>query len=125
MIETIVTSEAPAAIGPYSQAKVVNNLLFVSGSIPLDPSTGNVVGNDIITQTNQVCANIAAILKEAGIGFDHVVKTTCFLKTMDDFGAFNTVYAQYFTNNPARSCIAVVALPKDVLVEIELIASLG
>lgn len=125
MIQTIKTNHAPAAIGPYSQAKMVNNLLFVSGSIPLDSSTMEVVGNDIITQTNQVCANIAAILKEAGIGFDNVVKTTCFLKTMDDFGAFNTVYAQYFTNNPARSCVAVVALPKDVLVEIELIASLG
>ena len=122
MIKTITTENAPAAIGPYSQAKLVNGLLFVSGSIPLDPESMHVVGNDITTQTTQVCQNIAAILKAVGIGFDAVVKTTCFLKDMNDFAAFNTVYSEYFTNKPARSCVSVVALPKDVLVEIELIA---
>ena len=123
-MQTIHTDAAPAAIGPYSQAKVVGNLLFVSGSIPLDPTTMNVVGEDIQTQTQQVCKNIEAILKASGSDFEHVVKTTCFLHDMNDFAAFNEVYGNYFTSKPARSCFSVVQLPKDVLVEIEVIAQI-
>ena len=123
-MQTIHIDSAPAAIGPYSQAKVVGDLVFLSGSIPLDPTTMNVVGEDIQAQTHQVCKNIEAILKAAGSDFDHVVKTTCFLKDMHDFGAFNDVYATYFTSKPARSCFSVVQLPKDVLVEIEVIAQI-
>ena len=123
-MQTINTDKAPAAIGPYSQGKVVGNLVFFSGSIPLDPVSGAVVGEDIISQSEQVMKNIAALLEAAGCGFDDVVKTTCFLADMGDFAAFNAVYAASFTSKPARSCVAVKTLPKNVLVEVEVIAEL-
>lgn len=124
-MKKIETKNAPAAIGPYSQAMVFGNLLFTSGQIPLDPATGEVKGSDITEQAEQSIANLGAILTEAGSGFDKVIKTTCFLSDMADFAAFNAVYAKYFTGNPARSCIAVKTLPKNVLVEIEAIAELS
>lgn len=121
-MKKITSAKAPAAIGPYSQAYISGGFLFTSGQIPLDPASGEVCGSTIEEQTERVIANVAAVLEEAGIGFDHVVKTTCFLADMGDFAAFNAVYARYFTSNPARSCVAVKALPKGVLCEIELIA---
>lgn len=121
-MKTIETVNAPAAIGPYSQGKAVNGFLFTSGQIPLDPKTGEVAGVDIESQTQQVIKNISAILEEAGVGFDHVVKTTCFLSDMNDFAVFNGIYENYFCSKPARSCFAVKQLPKNVLVEIEAIA---
>ena len=121
-MKTIQTSNAPAAIGPYSQAKVVNGFVFASGQIPLNPATGEVEGTTIEAQAEQVMKNVGAILKEAGVGFENVVKTTCFLAEMADFAAFNEVYAEYFTSKPARSCVAVKELPKGVLCEIEAIA---
>ena len=121
-MKTIYTSNAPAAIGPYSQAVQAGNLLFASGQVPLSPQTGQVVGSSITEQAEQVMRNIGAILTEAGTDFTHVVKTTCFLADMADFAAFNQVYAQYFTGKPARSCVAVKSLPKDVLCEVEVIA---
>ena len=123
-IRKIATEKAPKAIGPYSQAVTVNGVLYSSGQIPLDPETGQVVGTDIETQTRRVMENISAVLEEAGIGFKNVVKTTCFLKDLSDFAAFNAVYAEYFVSLPARSCIEVSALPRDVLVEVEIIAVL-
>jgi len=123
-IRKIATEKAPKAIGPYSQAVTVNGVLYSSGQIPLDPETGQVVGTDIETQTRRVMENISAVLEEAGIGFKNVVKTTCFLKDLSDFAAFNAVYAEYFVSLPARSCVEVSALPKGVLVEVELIAQL-
>ena len=122
-MKTIQTSKAPAAIGPYSQAKVVNGFVFASGQIPLNPATGEVEGTTIEAQAEQVMKNIGAILKEAGVGFENVVKTTCFLAEMADFAAFNSVYEKYFTGKPARSCVAVKQLPKNVLVEVEVIAA--
>ena len=122
-MKTIQTSNAPAAIGPYSQAKVVNGFVFASGQIPLNPATGEVVGTTIEAQAEQVMKNVGAILKEAGVGFENVVKTTCFLAEMADFAAFNSVYEKYFTGKPARSCVAVKQLPKNVLVEVEVIAA--
>jgi len=122
MIKKVVTDKAPAAIGPYSQAIIYGNFLFTSGQIPIDPVTGEVVGDDIETQANQVMKNLAAILTEAGTSFDKVVKVTYFLKDMNDFAKFNEVYTRYFTSKPARSCVAVKSLPKDVLCEVELIA---
>ncbi len=122
MIKKVVTDKAPAAIGPYSQAIIYGNFLFTSGQIPIDPVTGEVVGDDIETQANQVMKNLAAILTEAGTSFDKVVKVTCFLKDMNDFAKFNEVYTRHFTSKPARSCVAVKSLPKDVLCEVELIA---
>ena len=122
-MKTIQTSNAPAAIGPYSQAKVVNGFVFASGQIPLNPATGEVEGTTIEAQAEQVMKNIGAILKEAGVGFENVVKTTCFLAEMADFAAFNSVYEKYFTGKPARSCVAVNQLPKNVLVEVEVIAA--
>ena len=122
-MKTIQTSNAPAAIGPYSQAKVVNGFVFASGQIPLNPATGEVEGTTIEAQAEQVMKNIGAILKEAGVGFENVVKTTCFLAEMADFAAFNSVYEKYFTGKPARSCVAVKQLPKNVLVEVEVIAA--
>lgn len=122
-MKTIQTSNAPAAIGPYSQAKVVNGFVFASGQIPLNPATGEVEGTTIETQAEQVMKNVGAILKEAGVGFENVVKTTCFLAEMADFAAFNSVYEKYFTGKPARSCVAVKQLPKNVLVEVEVIAA--
>ena len=122
-MKTIQTSNAPAAIGPYSQAKVVNGFVFASGQIPLNPATGEVEGTTIEAQAEQVMKNVGAILKEAGVGFENVVKTTCFLADMADFVAFNSVYEKYFTGKPARSCVAVKQLPKNVLVEVEVIAA--
>ena len=122
-MKTIQTSNAPAAIGPYSQAKVVNGFVFASGQIPLNPATGEVEGTTIEAQAEQVMKNVGAILKEAGVGFENVVKTTCFLAEMADFAAFYSVYEKYFTGKPARSCVAVKQLPKNVLVEVEVIAA--
>ncbi|MDR2514245.1 MAG: RidA family protein [Christensenellaceae bacterium] len=124
MMKTISTAKAPAAIGPYSQAIAVNGFLFCSGQIPLVPESGAVLEGDIKAQTEQVVRNIAAVLQEAGTSFAKVVKTTCFLKSMGDFAAFNEVYAAAFSSKPARSCVAVAALPRDVLVEIEVVAEL-
>ena len=123
-MKTIQTSNAPAAIGPYSQAKVVNGFVFASGQIPLNPATGEVEGTTIEAQAEQVMKNVGAILKEAGVGFENVVKTTCFLAEMADFAAFNSVYEKYFTGKPARSCVAVKDLPKGVLCEVEVIAAI-
>ena len=122
MIKKIYTLKAPEAIGPYSQAMQYNELLFTSGQIPVDPSTSEVVPGDITAQAEQVMKNLEAILSEAGTNFTSVIKTTCFLSTMDDFAAFNAVYGKYFTGKPARSCVAVKALPKNVLCEVEVIA---
>ena len=124
MIKKISTDKAPAAIGPYSQAIIANKMLFASGQIPINPETGNVETTTIEDQATQVMKNIGAILTEAGCGYENVVKTTCFLAEMSDFAAFNGVYEKYFPNKPARSCVAVKQLPKDVLCEVEVIASL-
>ena len=124
MRKIIQTSNAPAAIGPYSQAIVCGGLVFTSGQIPLDPATGSVVGADIREQAEQVMKNLQAVLEAAGSSLEHAVKTTCFLADMADFAVFNEVYAAYFTSNPARSCVAVKALPKGVLVEVEVVASM-
>jgi len=121
-MKTISTNLAPAAIGPYSQAIVVDGLLFASGQIPLSPEMGEVVSGGIKEQTTQVMQNIAAVLAAADSDFTKVVKTTCFLTSMEHFTAFNEIYAQYFTGKPARSCVAVSALPRGVLVEVEVIA---
>ena len=125
MLKKIATDKAPAAIGPYSQGIIVEKMLFSSGQISLDPATGEVVGTTIVEQAEQVMKNLGAILAEAGVGYDKVVKTTCFLADMGDFGAFNEVYGKYFTEKPARSCVAVKTLPKNVLCEVEVIAYLG
>lgn len=124
MIKKVSTDKAPAAIGPYSQAIIADKFLFASGQIPINPATGNVEAATIEEQATQVCKNIGAILIEAGCGYENVVKTTCFLADMGDFAAFNSVYEKYFTQKPARSCVAVKQLPKDVLCEVEVIASL-
>ncbi|MFV0379300.1 MAG: RidA family protein [Anaerorhabdus sp.] len=121
-MKTINTKEAPAAIGPYSQAKVVNGTLYTSGQIPLCATSGEIVGSNVTEQTEEVMKNMAAVLKEAGTDFENVFKTTCFLSDMANFAAFNEVYGKYFTSNPARSCVAVRELPKGVLVEVEAIA---
>ncbi|MGX7243352.1 RidA family protein [Enterococcus quebecensis] len=122
-MKSIHTDKAPKAIGPYVQGNIVNGLLFASGQVPLSPETGEVVGSTIEEQTKQVLKNIAAILEEVGSDFNHIVKTTCFLKNMNDFVAFNDVYASAFTSQlPARSAVEVARLPKDVLIEIEIIA---
>ncbi|MCQ2475685.1 MAG: RidA family protein [Clostridia bacterium] len=121
-MKVVYTSNAPAAIGPYSQAMITGNLLYTSGQIPVDPATGNISGEDISAQAEQVCKNLKAVLDEAGTSFERVVKTTCFLSDMNDFAAFNAVYEKYFVSKPARSCVAVKQLPKSVLCEIELIA---
>ena len=125
MKTTIATNNAPKAIGPYSQAIACGNLLFTSGQIPLDPETGVIVGDEIKAQAERVMKNLAAVLEAAGTDFDHVLKTTCFLSDMADFAAFNEVYARYITSAPARSCVAVAALPKGALVEVELVAELA
>ena len=122
-MEKISTTKAPAAIGPYSQAVRTGNLVFTSGQIPLDPATGNVVGDEIRSQAEQVMKNLGAVLEEAGMTYENAVKTTCFLADMKDFAAFNEVYAKYFAGCPARSCVAVKELPKNVLVEVEVIAA--
>ena len=122
MLKKVYTSNAPEAIGPYSQAIICGNMLFTSGQIPINPATGEVEAEGITDQATQVMKNLAAVLEEAGTKFENVVKTTCFLADMGDFAAFNAVYAQYFTSNPARSCVAVKTLPKNVLVEVEVVA---
>ena len=124
MMTTISTLNAPAAIGPYSQAKVINGMVFASGQIPIIPATGEIASGDITVQAEQVMKNLAAVLEEAGTTFENAVKTTCFLADMGDFAAFNAVYGKYFTEKPARSCVAVKTLPKNVLVEVEVIAAL-
>ena len=123
-MEKLNTNNAPAAIGPYSQAVKTGNLLFTSGQIALDPATGEIVGTTIEEQTEQVMKNLGAILKEAGATYENAVKTVCFLDNMDDFGAFNEIYGKYFTRKPARSCVAVKTLPKNVLCEVEVIAEI-
>lgn len=125
MLKKIATDKAPAAIGPYSQGIIVDKLLFASGQIPINPANGQIEAEGIEAQTEQVMKNIGAILTEAGTDYTKVVKTTCFLAEMADFGAFNSVYERYFTEKPARSCVAVKQLPKDVLCEVEVIAYLG
>lgn len=122
MIETLHTDNAPAAIGPYSQAKIANGILYASGQIAINPASGEVEADTIEGQTEQVCKNIGALLAAAGSDFTKVIKTTCFLKNMSDFATFNEIYGSYFTSKPARSCVAAAALPKDVLVEVEIIA---
>lgn len=122
MIKTISTPKAPAAIGPYSQAKVVNGMLYTSGQVALSPADGSIVGSTIEEQTEAVMQNLKAILDEAGTDFTKVVKTTCFLADMGDFAAFNEIYGKYFTEKPARSCVAVKTLPKNLLCEVEVIA---
>lgn len=124
MLKKVATDKAPAAIGPYSQGIIANGLLFASGQIPIIPATGEIVQGDITVQAKQSIENVGEILKEAGTDYGHVVKTTCFLADMADFAAFNGVYEQYFTGKPARSCVAVKQLPKNVLCEVEVIASL-
>lgn len=125
MARKISTDKAPAAIGPYSQGIVAGGLLFASGQIAINPATGEIQGNDIVVQTEQVMKNIGALLEAAGTGYERVVKTTCFLADMGDFATFNEVYARYFTEKPARSCVAVKTLPKNVLCEVEVIAEVG
>ena len=124
IMKKISTNKAPAAIGPYSQAVAVNGLLYTSGQIALDPETNTFVDGDITVQTERVMQNLMAVLAEAGTSADKVVKTTCFLADIADFAAFNAVYGKYFTEKPSRSCVAVAALPKDALVEVEVIAEL-
>lgn len=121
-MQKIYTEHAPAAIGPYSQAVKVNGFVFTSGQIALDPATGAVTEGGVAEQTRRICENLKAVLEAAGSSLDKVVKTTCFLADMNDFAAFNEVYGQYFIEKPARSCVAVKALPKNVLAEVEAIA---
>ena len=121
-MKKVETKMAPAAIGPYSQAIEVANLIFTSGQIPLNPETGVLEGTEIKEQTHRVCKNLKAVLEASGTSLKKAVKTTCFLSNMDDFAKFNEVYAEYFTEKPARSCVAVKKLPKGALVEVEVIA---
>lgn len=121
-MKQISTDKAPAAIGPYSQGFITGNLFFTSGQIALDPKTGEVVGSTIEEQTEQVMKNLGELLKAAGLSYENTVKTTCFLADMNDFAAFNGIYGKYFTGKPARSCVAVKTLPKNVLCEVEIIA---
>lgn len=121
-MEIISTNNAPQAVGPYSQAVLVNGTLYASGQIAIDPETQKMVENDIVAQTERICKNIEGVLKAAGMGFENVVKTTCFLTDMADFGTFNGIYEKYFISKPARSCVAAKALPKNALAEIEIIA---
>ena len=122
MLTKVSTTKAPAAIGPYSQGIIANGFLFASGQIPIIPETGAIAEGDITVQAQQVMKNVGEILKEAGTDYESVVKTTCFLAEMSDFAAFNGVYEKYFTGKPARSCVAVKELPKNVLCEVEVIA---
>ena len=124
MLKKIATDKAPGAIGPYSQAIAFGNMLFTSGQIPINPSTGNIEATTIAEQTEQVMKNLGAVLAEAGSSFEKAIKTTCFLANISDFAAFNEVYAKYFTEKPARSCVAVKDLPKGALVEVEVIAEI-
>ena len=124
-MKIVETKAAPAAIGPYSQAMITGNLVFTSGQIPLCPESGEIVGSTIEEQTEQVMKNMDALLKASGSSFEKVVKATCFLADMGLFGAFNEIYAKYFTGKPARSTVAVKGLPRNVLVEVEVIAEAG
>ncbi|MBO5262314.1 MAG: RidA family protein [Clostridia bacterium] len=124
MLKKIATDKAPSAIGPYSQAIVFGNMLFTSGQIPINPQTGSIEATTIAEQTEQVMKNLGAVLKEAGTCFEKAIKTTCFLANIGDFATFNEVYAKYFTEKPARSCVAVKDLPKGALVEVEVIAEI-
>ena len=121
-METVSTNKAPAAIGPYSQAVKVGDMVFTSGQIPLDPATGAMVDGGIVEQAEQIMKNLAAVLEASGSGFEYAIKTTCFLADMNDFAAFNEVYGKYFVSKPARSCVAVKTLPKGALAEVEVIA---
>ena len=123
MINKIYTPDAPQAIGPQSQAVVCGNMVYTSGQIAINPATGNVEADTIEGQTEQIMKNLGAVLKEAGASFETAVKTTCFLADMNDFGVFNEIYGKYFTSKPARSCVAVKTLPKNVLAEVEVIAA--
>ena len=123
-MKTVHTDKAPQAIGPYTQAKILGNVLFTSGQIPIDPATGELVSSGIEEQTRRVCENLKAVLEAAGTSLENVVKTNCFLKDINDFAAFNAVYAEYFTGKPARSCVGGLQIPKGALVEVELIAEL-
>ena len=124
MSKTVYTTKAPAAIGPYSQAVIAGGLVYTSGQIAINPLSGNVELEDICGQTEQVCKNLSAVLEAAGTSLSKVVKTTCYLRNMEDFAQFNEVYGKYFTEKPARSCVAVKSLPKNVLVEVETIAQI-
>ena len=121
-METVSTNKAPAAIGPYSQAVKVGDMVFTSGQIPLDPATGAMVDGGIVEQAEQIMQNLSAVIEAAGSGFEYAIKTTCFLADMNDFAAFNEVYGKYFVSKPARSCVAVKTLPKGALAEVEVIA---
>ncbi len=121
-MKVVSTEKAPKALGPYSQGYVHNGIFYSAGQIPINPEVDAVEVDDITGQTEQVCKNLGAVLEAAGTSYDKVLKTTCFLSDMGNFAAFNEVYAKYFTEKPARSCVAVKTLPKDVLVEVELIA---
>ena len=122
MFEYTDTKNAPAALGPYSQAVLAGNILYASGAIRIDPATGKFVGDDIQTQAEQACKNVGEILKANGMTYDNVVKTTCYILDMSDFKVFNEVYAEYFTSKPARSCVAITALPAGALCEVEITA---
>lgn len=122
MANKIATNKAPSAIGPYSQAVVHGGLVYTSGQIAINPETGSIEATDIVGQTEQVMKNLGAVLEAAGSSYDKAIKTTCFLYDIADFGAFNEIYGKYFTSKPARSCVAVKALPKGALVEVEVIA---
>ena len=124
MMKTIYTETAPAAVGPYSQAVVINGLVYTSGQIALDPATGELVGTAIEEQAEQVMKNLVAILEAAGTKPEKAVKTLCFLTDINDFAAFNAVYARYFTEKPARSCVGIQALPKGAICEVEVIAAI-
>lgn len=124
MSQIIYTPEAPEALGPYSQAVITGGLVFTSGQIAINPETNSIEAQDIDGQTTQVMKNLKAVLEKSGTSFEKAVKTTCFLKNMSDFAAFNKIYGEYFTSKPARSCVAVKELPKDVLVEVEVIAEI-
>ena len=124
MLTKISTDKAPLAIGPYSQAMVAGGLVFTSGQIPINPASGNIEATDITSQTEQVMKNLGEVLSAAGTSYEKVIKTTCFLANISDFAAFNEVYAKYFTEKPARSCVAVKDIPKGALVEVEVIAEI-
>ena len=124
-MKKVATEKAPAAIGPYSQAMVVGNLVYTSGQIAIDPAIGDLIEGDVRAQTEQVMKNLGAVLAAAGSSYENAVKTTCFLTDMADFATFNEVYGKYFTEKPARSCVAVKSLPKGALVEVEVIAELA
>ena len=123
-LKKVSTEKAPAAIGPYSQAIICGEMVFTSGQIPINPASGSVEAEGITAQAEQVMKNLGEVLNAAGSSFEKAVKTTCFLADMNDFAAFNEVYGKYFTTKPARSCVAVKALPKNVLVEVEVVATL-